>query len=383
MHHLSVKCVADIKNGYIGQRIEVSETEERLYKYELNMKGGECMNKKRITFNCEYCGKEKEQKLYDYNKAKHHYCSNECKSAAQSKKLRIICENCGKEVVQTYTQYIRANHHYCSNECQMEFQHKLCYEDRECLICHSKFNVSKKSTQLLCSVECQKIWQTQQVGELNPRFLSIKSNCENCGKEIYVKKYRIDDGTHKFCSTKCRQEWYSQVWSQDENWKNSSRQRILKSYEQGVFSHTDTKPQRIINELLDELNISFINEYNCKYYSIDNFLNNNNLMVEIMGDYWHGNPNKYDVKSLTDVQRKRIGKDKAKHTYIRNHYNIQILYLWEEDIYKHIDLCKNLILLYIEKNGQLDNYHSFNYYMENDVLKLNDCLIFSHFDKCA
>ena len=36
MHHLSVKnSVADIKNGYIGQRIEVSETEERLYKYIL------------------------------------------------------------------------------------------------------------------------------------------------------------------------------------------------------------------------------------------------------------------------------------------------------------------------------------------------------------
>ena len=375
--------VADIKNGYIGQRIEVSETEERLYKYKLNTKGGEDMKKKRIVFNCEYCGKEKEQKRYDYNKAKHHYCSCECKSAAQNKRIKVTCENCGKEIIQTYTQYQRANHHYCSNECQMEFQHKLSYEDRECPICHSIFSVSKKSTQLLCSTECQKRWQTQQVGELNPRFTRIKLNCEYCGQEIYVSKYRADDGSHKFCSIKCRQNWYAQVWSQDENWKNSSRQRILKSYEQGLFSHTDTKPQRIINDLLNKLNISFINEYNCKYYSIDNYLDNNNLMIEVMGDYWHGNPNKFSMESLTEIQTKRISRDKAKHTYISNYYNTEILYLWEEDIYKHIDLCENLILLYIEKNGQLDNYHSFNYCMKNGVLKLNNNLTCSYFDKCA
>lgn len=49
--------VADIKNGYIGQRIEVSETEERLYKYKLNTKGGEDMKKKRIVLTCSYFDK--------------------------------------------------------------------------------------------------------------------------------------------------------------------------------------------------------------------------------------------------------------------------------------------------------------------------------------
>ena len=341
------------------------------------------MEKKRIIFNCEYCGKEKEQNLYDYNKAKHHYCSCECKNAAQVKKLKVTCDNCGKEVLQTYTQYHRGEHHFCNNKCQMEYQHKLCYEDRECVICHSLFNVSKKSTQFLCSPECQRIWQTQQVGELNSRFIRKKLPCEFCGKETYVANYRLNDGTHKFCSVKCRQDWYSQVWSQDEQWKDFSRDKILKSYEQGVFSHTDTKPQRIINDLLKKLNISFVNEYNCRYYAIDNYLDGQNLMIEIMGDYWHGNPNKYDKNSLTEVQSKRVSRDKAKHTYISNHYNIEILYLWEDDIYKRLDLCENLILLYIKKNGVLDNYHSFNYNMENGVIELNNDIITAYFDKSA
>jgi predicted RNA-binding Zn-ribbon protein involved in translation (DUF1610 family) len=341
------------------------------------------MKKKRIVFNCEYCGKEKEQKLCDYNKAKHHYCSCECKIAAQNKGIKTICDNCGKEIIQKYTQYNRAKHHYCSNKCQHEYQHKQKYEDRECLICNSIINVSKKSTQLLCSPECQKIWQTQQVGELNPNFTRIKSICENCGKEIFVKKYRYNDGTHKFCSTKCRQDWFARVWSQDEQWKHSSQQRILKCYEKGIFSHTNTKPQRIINDLLNKLDINYINEYNCRYYAIDNYLNNNNLMIEIMGDYWHANPNKYKYESLTTVQLKGVNRDKAKHKYIRNYYDIEILYLWENDIYKNLDLCESLIQLYLEKNGKLENYHSFNYYMENGILKLTDNPIVPYSDKCA
>lgn len=328
------------------------------------------MKKKRIIFNCEYCGKEKEQKIYDYNKAKHHYCSQECKSAAQSKKVKVICANCGKEVIQTNKQYNRAKNHYCSNKCQQEYQHNLCCENRECPICHSVFNVSKKSTQLLCSTKCQHKWQTFQTGELNPKFASIKSKCEYCGEEFYLKRYKINNKSHNFCCKKCRQDWYSKVYSQTEECRKASRERILKCYEQGIFSHTNTKPQILINNLLGELKIPFVNEYNCRHYSIDNYLKDNNLMIEVMGDYWHGNPKKYNKDSLTSVQRKNAVRDKEKHTYISKCYNIEILYLWENDIYNRLDLCKKLILLYIKNNGKLSNYHSYNYYLENNIPKL-------------
>jgi len=263
------------------------------------------MEKKRIIFQCEYCGKEKEQKLYDYNKSKHHYCSRECKNAAMNKKISVICDNCGKEVAQKYSQYNRADHHYCSQKCQKEFQHKMAFEDRECLICHSIFNVSKKSTQSLCSAECQKIWQTQQTGVLNPRFLSKKSKCDYCGTEIYVKPHKIKNNSYNFCSAKCRQEWYRNIWSQSDEWKEESRQRATRLIADGAFNHTDTKPQIIINELLDKLNIKNQNEYNCKYYAIDNYLIDNNLMIEVMGDYWHGNPHKYTEENINDIQKKK------------------------------------------------------------------------------
>lgn len=166
--------------------------------------------------------------------------------------MSVKCENCGKIVTQTRTQYNRAQHHYCSNKCQKEFQHKLTHEIRKCLICNQEFKVSKRSTKTLCSTDCQKEWQKLQTGEKNPRYTRQKAICEHCGKEIVVKKYKTENGQHLFCSNKCRMTWYSQVWSQKEDWKEKSRIRAAKILESG-FIGTNTKPQRIINDMLDEM----------------------------------------------------------------------------------------------------------------------------------
>ena len=97
----------------------------------------------------------------------------------------VNCENCGKEVYKTKTQYNKAKHHFCSNKCQREFEHKEKYENRKCEICEELFYVSKKSTQRFCSTECQHVWQTKQVGVLNPKFTRKEIECEYCGEKIF------------------------------------------------------------------------------------------------------------------------------------------------------------------------------------------------------
>ena len=84
-----------------------------------------------------------------------------------------------------------------------------------------------------------------------------------------------------------------------------------------------------------------------------------------MGDYWHATPLKYNINNLTKQQKKSIKQDKSKHTYVKKYEDIEILYLWETDINKNIDLCWSLIDKYINNNGVLDNYHSFNYHLED------------------
>ena len=101
------------------------------------------------------------------------------------------CENCGKKIYQTNTQYNRAKHHFCSNKYQKEFQHKKLFEMRKCPICGLSFETSKKSKQKFCSLKCQGEWQSQQIGILNPRFTQQKIPCEYCGKEFYTKQYKL------------------------------------------------------------------------------------------------------------------------------------------------------------------------------------------------
>ncbi len=294
----------------------------------------------------------------------------------------IKCENCGKEVYKTQSQYKKALHHYCSNKCQKIVLHNLTYENRKCEICGKEFEVSKKSTQRFCSTNCQKIWQTQQVGILNPRFNRSEYNCDYCGKTIYVMPCELKLFKKHFCSDDCRIKWYAEDYSQRPEWREESRIRAVDILNSGTISTTNTKPQIIINNLLDKLQIPYRNEESFDYYSADNYLYNNNLIIEVMGDFWHGSPIKYRYDNLYDIQLKNIKRDKLKCMHIKNKYNINILYLWENDIYKNIEMCEKLIILYVQMNGKLNNYHSFNYYFDNEI-KLNSKLIIPYQDIAA
>lgn len=284
----------------------------------------------------------------------------------------VACEWCGKLVYKTQSQLNKHEHHYCSNKCQSEKKHTETYEDRPCETCGELMHVSKKSTQRFCSTECQKIWQTQQVGELNKRFNREKISCAYCGNEFFIKKYKTNLDQNHFCSKECRQAWYATVWSQSDEWKEESRKRAVDVLKNNTKT-TLTKPQIIINNLLDSCNIKYNNEEPFVYYSVDNYLIDYNLVIEVMGDYWHANPMKFN--KLNDLQRKNIGRDKAKRTFIDKYYGIKILYLWEKDILERPDLCTLLIKLYMDNKGVIDNYHSFNYILHDGALVLSNKFI--------
>lgn len=137
-----------------------------------------------------------------------------------------------------------------------------------------------------------------------------------------------------------------------------------------------------MNELLDSLGVPYENEKAYKYYAVDNYLPQDNLIIEVMGDYWHGNPIKYQAQ-LSDRQRRVTYKDRAKCTYIRNTQHINILYIWEHDLLTRIDVCAALVTQYIDSGGVLSDYHSFNYRLDNNFLKLNEKCVTAWQDRPA
>jgi len=151
----------------------------------------------------------------------------------------------------------------------------------------------------------------------------------------------------------------------------------VKSYENGTYKRR-TKPQIKVDEILDDLNMVFKNEYNCKYYAIDNYLPDHNLMIEVNGDYFHSNPLKFT--KLNTMQIKGITRDKRKRTYIKRYKEIDVLYLWESDINNKQEMCKELILEYVNNKGILSNFNSFNYSLVEGELLLNDDIIIPYID---
>lgn len=327
---------------------------------------------------CPQCGKE-----FECLKSKEtKFCSRECYINSRHTGTDITCDNCGKIFYRRQyhidRQKDKKQNNFCSTKCQKEYLHKARFEFRECEICDNLFEVSKLSKQRFCSDECQHVWQTQNVGELNPRFESVLMPCSYCEKPHYVKPYKLKEQEYFFCSKECRQMWYAEIYSQTDEWKEKSRKRILEQFKNGSMS-LDSKPQLIINNILDDLKINYERETNFEFFSVDNYLIDYNLIIEVQGDYWHTNPLKF-TSNITNSQYDRIGRDKAKHSYIKNQYEIECLYLWESDILNNKELCNMLIKKYIENDGVLEDYNSFNYSIVNCELALNDNIIIPYFN---
>jgi len=276
--------------------------------------------------------------------------------AIGNRKTRVFCkcDSCGCNILKKPYLY-NDLFNYCSNKC---------YHD-------NKIKTSKRGS------ECY-------------NYNSINSKCCNCNKDIVVKKYNYDKlnsfgDRNNFCSHKCyykyRSKYYIGIKNHNygrklsEEAKNKLRINMINGGR--LASRLNSKIQLKVNSILDDNNIRYIREYVIKYYAVDNYLVDSRLIIEVMGDYWHSNINIYnnDGYNINKMQQKGIIKDKAKNTYINNYIGTNILYLWERDVNKNIELCKLLILEYIKNNGVLDDYNSFNYSIYNKELCINKNII--------
>ncbi|WP_182004734.1 hypothetical protein [Priestia aryabhattai] len=207
----------------------------------------------------------------------------------------------------------------------------------------------------------------------------INCRCDWCKKTFSRSVKSIVNKDNHFCSNGCRREWYSKYWSKQENWKLESQIRAVKILSDKKVG-TDTLPQKIANKILDSLTMSYINEYNCKFVSIDNYLDEHDLMIEVMGTYWHTDPRLFK-EIISKAQFERVKHDKRKRAIIKNNYSIDILYLWEKDLTDNELLCQLLIEEYVRNKGILKDYHSFNYSVTDDILYLNKKTISPYFDE--
>jgi very-short-patch-repair endonuclease len=102
-----------------------------------------------------------------------------------------------------------------------------------------------------------------------------------------------------------------------------------------IFSHRKmNKLERLVADELDKANISYYFQYFivensiCKSYDFK--IKGKPIIIEVDGDFWHGNPNKSNHYEKVNEVREN---DKIK-TDIALRKGIQVIRLWESDIKK-------------------------------------------------
>lgn len=266
------------------------------------------------------------------------------------------------------------------------------------LIHLSKYNaLIKAKHHKYCSFDCRNQGFTlfgSHANENNSRYNSKLISCTNCGKEYLAPKY-VQEQTNSwgennhYCSQTCYWEYRSKHYVGDKSaltnkvYTKEERlimaERTTKILCDGRMPQTMTKPHLTIANVLENNQITYTNEYNLKYQALDIHLSDDNLGIEIMGDYWHSNPNRYKFEALNATQLKDKKQDKKKHTYALKYHGFEILYLWESEINKDIKLCELLIKEYINNQGKLQDYNSFNYYVNGNELLLKSDIVKPYF----
>ena len=126
-----------------------------------------------------------------------------------------------------------------------------------------------------------------------------------------------------------------------------------------ILPMRDSKPELLVQSILKNNNISFekhkmIKDGNGFYHQVDLFINPN-ICIEIDGDYWHGNPNKYNgdfvIKTRKNIQVTANDiwlRDQLVNTKLTN-MGYCMIRIWESDI----KLDSTQILKQIKQNMQM------------------------------
>jgi len=114
------------------------------------------------------------------------------------------------------------------------------------------------------------------------------------------------------------------------------------------YPEIDTLPEKITEKLLIEFKLKYKKKINIGYYNCDFIINNK--VIEVQGDYWHANPNKY--KNHDKIQEKNYNRDKRKLKYLNNN-GYKVLFLWENDLKNNINECKFKLKNFIENGNTI------------------------------
>lgn len=159
-----------------------------------------------------------------------------------------------------------------------------------------------------------------------------KINHQEIGRKssITMKKLYAEGKIKSFIKDKKFEEYYG------EKKAGELKEKIRDKRAKQIFPVNDTSIEIKIQNFLKQLGISFFtHQYiNIKHkYRCDILIPSINLIIELDGDYWHGNPLFYPEEQLIQRQKEQKERDCIRTKELQEK-GFKVLRLWENDIKK-------------------------------------------------
>jgi len=127
-----------------------------------------------------------------------------------------------------------------------------------------------------------------------------------------------------------------------ENLLRTKSSVLCKANKLGLSSNSKTWVETAVEDFLKSHYIFYeYNKYLGKYYP-DFVIDSMSLVVDVHGDYWHGNPELYTPDDLNNVQKYNIQRDSLKNDYYES-IGYNYIVIWEKDIVDNYNNLNNFL----------------------------------------
>ena len=169
-------------------------------------------------------------------------------------------------------------------------------------------------------------------------------------EETFIKHY----GVNNIWKTKEYAEFTSKRWASYN--KEKKLELIHKwTHQEGCISKLENKIVNMLNNLNIPIETQF--KFSKYFHKYDIYIKNTNVLVEIQGDFWHANPQKYNENDILNfpgnkqIAVKDIWKKDLQNIHYAESQGYKVIQIWEQDI----NNCDNLEIYLLDIFNKLIN----------------------------
>jgi very-short-patch-repair endonuclease len=295
---------------------------------------------------CEKCNK-----IYNARQKKQKYCSVECQHQAYKKikveRVKTICIFCGSEFETLPEKLKNGKSKYCCRQCRYNHQKKVYLGKNN--PAYGKKHTEERKKEM--SIRVKKLWDTEdyinKIKESRYRFFEnngywpgTDEHSKKKRKETMIERYGVNHNWNgKYGDRKCDKTTI-EIYG-----KTSADMLVEYSHYFGKKSDIEVIFETILVELNIPHQIKFRiydkNKINFWFREYDFLILNTNILIEVDGDYWHGNTEIFN--EVSDFQKSVQENDKIKEEFaIKNGY--EIIRFWGNDIKNKKEEVKNKMI---------------------------------------